>query len=138
MREVLEARAVLLNEHAATREEAVERCGRLLVEIGAAAEPYIASMLERERSISTYVGEQVAIPHGLNREAVLRDAVCVVRFPGGVDWEGERVSLCVGIAARGDGHVALLAELAEILLYPERARALREAVDVETVLKELA
>ncbi|WP_157247368.1 PTS sugar transporter subunit IIA [Nonomuraea typhae] len=138
MREVLEARAVLLNERAATREEAVERCGRLLVEVGAAAEPYIGAMLERERSISTYVGEGVAIPHGLSREHVLRDAICYVRFPDGLDWDGERVSVCVGIAARGDGHVALLAELAEILLDPDRARALREAADAESVLKELS
>ncbi|NUR93493.1 MAG: PTS sugar transporter subunit IIA [Nonomuraea sp.] len=137
MREVLERRAVLLEEVAATREEAIERCGRVLVEVGAVGEPYIGAMLERERSISTYVGEGVAIPHGLSRDEVLRDAICVVRFPAGVDWDGERVSVCVGIAARGDGHVALLAELAEVLLDPERARRLREAADVETVLKEL-
>lgn len=138
MRDVLEPRAVLLWESAATREEAVERCGRLLADVGAVAEPYIQAMLERERSISTYVGEGVAIPHGVSREHVLRDAICVVRFPGGLDWDGERVTLCVGIAARGDGHVALLARLAEILLDPGRARTLREAADVETVLKELS
>lgn len=138
MRDVLERRAVLLHEHADSREEAIRRCGLLLVETGAVAEPYVEAMLERERSISTYVGEGVAIPHGVSREAILRDAICVVRFPDGVDWDGERVTLCVGIAARGDGHVALLAELAEILLDPERARTLREAGEVETVMKELS
>ncbi|MEV0586789.1 PTS sugar transporter subunit IIA [Nonomuraea sp. NPDC050310] len=137
MREVLEPRAVLLNESAATRDEAIVRCGEVLVEIGAVAPPYVQAMIERERSISTYVGEQVAIPHGVSKEHVLRDALCVLRFPAGIDWDGERVTLCVGIAARGDGHVALLAELAEVLLDPERARTLREATDVDTVLKEL-
>ncbi|MFI6393559.1 PTS sugar transporter subunit IIA [Nonomuraea sp. NPDC050547] len=137
MREVLEARAVLLREKAATREEAVARCGEVLVEAGAVARPYVEAMLERERSISTYVGEGVAIPHGMSKEHVLRDAICVLRFPAGIDWDGERVTLCVGIAAKGDGHVALLAELAEILLDPDRARRLREAPDVETVMKEL-
>ncbi|WP_084958664.1 PTS sugar transporter subunit IIA [Thermoactinospora rubra] len=137
MLDVLDRRAVLLHERAADREEAIRRCGRVLVETGAVAEPYIQAMLERERSISTYVGEGVAIPHGVSREHVLRDAICVVRFPEGLDWDGERVTVCVGIAARGDGHVALLAQLAEILLDPERARALREATDVDTVIKEL-
>lgn len=140
MREgLLDPRAVLLHESAASREEAVRRCGRVLVEVGAVAEPYVAAMLERERSISTYVGEGVAIPHGTaaSKRDVARDALCVVRFPGGVDWDGERVTLCVGIAAAGDGHVPLLAALAEILLDPDRARALREATEVDDVLKEL-
>ncbi|MFI6481063.1 PTS sugar transporter subunit IIA [Nonomuraea sp. NPDC050663] len=136
MREVLQARAVRLGERAATREEAIARCGQVLVEIGAVAQPDVAAMLERERSISTYVGEGVAIPHGTSKEHVTRDAICVLRFPDGIDWDGEHVVVCVGIAARGDGHVALLAELAEILLDPERARALREATDVDAVMKE--
>ncbi|NUO96890.1 MAG: PTS sugar transporter subunit IIA [Nonomuraea sp.] len=140
MREdLLDPRAVLLHESAASREEAVRRCGRVLVDVGAVAEPYVAAMLERERSISTYVGEGVAIPHGTaaSKQDVARDAICVVRFPHGVDWDGERVTLCVGIAAAGDGHVPLLAALADILLDPDRARALREATEVDDMLKEL-
>ncbi|MEU1393904.1 PTS sugar transporter subunit IIA [Nonomuraea sp. NPDC048881] len=140
MREdLLDARAILLHESAASREEAVRRCGRVLVEVGAVAEPYVEAMLERERTISTYVGEGVAVPHGTaaSKRDVTRDAICVVRFPGGIDWDGERVTLCVGIAAAGDGHVPLLAALAEILLDPDRARALREATEPGQVLKEL-
>ncbi|SEH03317.1 PTS system, mannitol-specific IIA component [Nonomuraea solani] len=137
--DLLDPRAVLLNESAPDRDAAIRRCGRALIEVGAVAEPYVTAMLERERTISTYVGEGVAIPHGTNtsKEAVLRDAICVVRFPDGVDWDGERVTLCVGIAAKGDGHVPLLAALAEILLDPDRARTLREATEVSQVMKEL-
>lgn len=137
--DLLDPRAVLLHESAADRDAAIRRCGRALVEIGAVAEPYVEAMLERERTISTYVGEGVAIPHGTAaaKEDVKRDAICVVRFPGGVDWDGEQVTLCVGIAAKGNGHVPLLAELAEILLDPDRARTLREATEVSQILKEL-
>ncbi|MBN6058475.1 PTS sugar transporter subunit IIA [Nonomuraea sp. RK-328] len=135
----LDPRAVLLHESAADRDEAIRRCGRVLVEVGAAAEPYIDAMLERERTISTYVGEGVAIPHGTAaaKQVVTHDAICVVRFPGGVDWDGEQVTVCVGIAARGEGHVPLLAALAEILLDPDRAAALREATQVDDVVKAL-
>ncbi|MFG2074160.1 PTS sugar transporter subunit IIA [Nonomuraea maritima] len=137
--DLLDPRAVLLHESAADRDAAIRRCGRALVEIGAVAESYVEAMLERERTISTYVGEGVAIPHGTAaaKEDVERDAICVVRFPGGVDWDGEQVTLCVGIAAKGNGHVPLLAELAEILLDPDRARTLREATEVSQILKEL-
>ena len=136
---LLDPRAVLLHEHAADRDEAIRRCGRALVDVGAVAEPYIEAMLEREQTISTYVGEGVAIPHGTAaaKEVVRHDAICVVRFPDGVDWGGEPVTLCVGIAAKDDGHVQLLAALADILLDPERARTLREATEVGQVMKEL-
>ncbi|WP_308016168.1 PTS sugar transporter subunit IIA [Nonomuraea aurantiaca] len=137
--DLLDPRAVLLHESAADRDEAIRRCGRALVDVGAVAEPYIDAMLEREQTISTYVGEGVAIPHGTAaaKEVVRHDAICVVRFPDGVDWGGEPVTLCVGIAAKNDGHVRLLAALADILLDPERARALREATEVGQVMKEL-
>ncbi|MEV5555234.1 PTS sugar transporter subunit IIA [Nonomuraea wenchangensis] len=140
MREdLLDPRAVLLHERAPDREAAIRRCGRALVEVGAVAEPYVAAMLEREQSISTYVGEEVAIPHGTNasKDDILRDALCFIRFPDGVDWDGERVTVCVGIAAREGGHVPLLAALAEILMDPDRARTLREATEVAQVMKEL-
>jgi mannitol PTS system EIIA component len=137
---VLEARAVLLGQHAAGRDEAVRACGRLLVETGAVEEPYIDAMLARERDISTYVGEGVAIPHATHagRKAVNRDALAVVGFAEPVAWEGGPVSVCVAIAARGDAHMAVLSQLAEILLDPPSARALREAKDPETVLRLLA
>jgi PTS system mannitol-specific IIA component len=136
---LLEPRAVRLGEHVADRAAAVRRCGELLVETGAVKPEYIDAMLERERDISTYVGEGVAIPHATlaGKEAVLRDALAVVGLAEPVDWDGQPVSVCVAIAARGDGHLAILAELAEILLDPDRARALREADSVDEVLRLL-
>jgi PTS system mannitol-specific IIA component len=136
---LLERRAVRLTEHAADRQEAVRRCGETLVEIGAVRPAYTETMLDRERSISTYVGEGVAIPHGTleGKLAVLRDALAVLRFPDGVDWGGQPVYVCVAIAAQGDGHIALLSQLAEILLDPDRARALREATEIDEVLRLL-
>lgn len=137
---LLERRAVRLQEQAGDRIAAIRRCGEVLVEIGAVTEEYVAAMLERERSVSTYVGEGVAIPHGTlaSKEAVRRDALAVLRFPDGVDWDGAPVTICVAIAARGDGHVELLAALAQILLDPDSARALREATEIDDVLRLLA
>ena len=136
---LLRPEAVRLREHAADRSDAVRRCGHVLVETGAVESGYIDAMLERERDISTYVGEGVAIPHATlaGKRAVLRDALAVVSFAEPVDWDGSPVSVCVAIAARGDGHLAILAELAEILLDPERAAALRAAHDVDQVLRLL-
>jgi PTS system mannitol-specific IIA component len=135
----LDPRAIRLDATASSRQDAIAQCGRTLAEIGAVEAAYIDSMLEREGSISTYVGEGVAIPHGTltGKDSVHHDAICVLRFPEGVDWDGERVDVCVGIAARGDGHVRLLSELAQILLDPDLARQLREATETDAVLRLL-
>jgi mannitol PTS system EIIA component len=137
--ELLDRTAVRLDATAADRDDAIRQCGEALVRAGAVDPAYVDTMVERERSVSTYMGEGVAIPHGTldGKEAVRHDAVSFLRFPGGVDWDGNEVVLCIGIAARGDGHVHLLAELAQILMDPERARALRESDDVDEVVRIL-
>jgi PTS system mannitol-specific IIA component len=135
---VLQRQAIRLTERAGDRDEAIRRCGQTLVDIGAVAPPYIHAMLARERSISTYVGYGVAIPHATEAGPdVLRDAIAVLRFPDGVDWGGFPVTVCVAIAARGNRHVALLAELAHILLDADRARTLRETDDIDQIFRLL-
>ncbi len=135
----LDPRAIRPAASAADRDDAIRQCGEALLAVGAVESAYIDTMLERERSISTYVGEGVAIPHGTlaAKDAVRHDAISVVRFPAGVDWDGDQVTVCIGIAAKGDGHVRLLAELAQILMDPDQARALREATEVAEVIRLL-
>jgi mannitol PTS system EIIA component len=136
---LLQPKAIRLTVAAADKADAIQRCGQALVDVGAVDPAYVDSMQERERTISTYVGEGVAIPHGTlsGKDAVHRDALSFLRFPDGVDWDGNQVTVAIGIAARGDGHLDILAELAEILLDPDRAAALRAASDPETVLRLL-
>jgi PTS system mannitol-specific IIA component len=137
--ELLARDAIRLGERAGSREEAIRRCGAVLVETGAVAPAYVEAMLERERSVSTYIGEGVAIPHGTldSKETVARDALAVLSFPDGVDWGGEDVRVCVAIAAAGDGHVDILAALAEVLMDPGQAARLRAATDADEILNLL-
>ena len=138
--DVLGREGVRLGRSATDKHDAVRQCGELLVEIGAVAAPYADAMHERERSISTYVGEGIAIPHGTDesRVHVLRTALAVITFPDGVDWDGGRVFACVAIAASGSEHVALLSALADVLLDPDQAAALRSATTADEVLTLLA
>jgi PTS system mannitol-specific IIA component len=126
--------AVRVAEPAVDRIAAVHCCADVLEEIEAVQPAYRAAMLARERTTSTYMGAGVAIPQGAG-VLVRRDALAVLRFPRGVDWAGHRVIVCVAIAARGDGHVELLTVLAEILLDPYRAEALRSAEKPEDILR---
>jgi PTS system mannitol-specific IIA component len=134
--DLLTPTAVRLGQEAADFNDAIRQVGAVLVAVGAVSPSYVDSMLEREQSISTFIGEGVAIPHGTlsGKDSVLRDALAVVQFPHGVDWHGDRAELCIGIAAVGDGHVGILAQLAELLMDEDRAAALRQATTPEEVV----
>ena len=133
---LLDPSRIVLDGVAADKTEAVRQAGELLVAAGAVTADYVASMLEREESISTYMGEGVAIPHGTNagRESVHGDALTVTRYPAGVDWGNGRAEVVIGIAAVGDGHLPVLAALAQVLVDPEKAAELRAVTSVEQVL----
>jgi len=84
--ELLDRRAVRLDATATGRDDAIRQCGEALVTAGAVDPSYVDTMLQRERSVSTYVGEGVAIPHGTldGKDSVRHDAVSLVRIPDGV------------------------------------------------------
>ncbi len=135
----LSVEAVRLGRTASDKVDAVQQTGEVLLEIGAVDDPYIKAMHERERSMSTYIGEGVAIPHGTDesRAHVQRTDLSFLQFPEGVDWDGEEVKVCIGIAALGDEHVGVLAALARILIVPEQAEQLRNASSADDVVRLL-
>ncbi|BDZ47009.1 PTS sugar transporter subunit IIA [Naasia aerilata] len=135
--ELLGESSIRLGLTADDRFDAVRQCGEALVASGAVTETYVEAMLEREHSVSTYIGEGVAIPHGTlaGKDSVSRSAMVVLGFPDGVDWAGQRAQVCIGIAAPAGGHVALVARLAEILLDPDLAARLRAARRPEEITK---
>jgi PTS system mannitol-specific IIA component/phosphocarrier protein FPr len=136
---VLVREAIRLAQHATDKWDALRQSGALLEELGAVEVGYAAAILERESQISTYMGEGVAIPHGTDqsRALVRRTALGFLQYPDGVDWDGEIVYLCIPIAASGDEHVGVLSALAEVLVEPDAATALREATDVDEILTRL-
>lgn len=139
MAALLPREGIRLGLQASDRFDAVRRSGEVLVEIGAVEPPYVDAMLERERSISTSMGEGFAIPHGTDesRRWIRETMLSFLQFPDGVAWDDDEVIVCVGIAAVGDEHVGVLANLARVLVVPEQAARLRSAERIEDVLSVL-
>jgi PTS system mannitol-specific IIA component len=137
---LLELRGIQLDAAARGAEEAIRVAGQRLVDIGAVDPSYVDAMLEREQSVSTVMGEGVAIPHGTNESkgAVKRNALSFIRFPDGVDWNGKPVTIAIGIAAQGNDHVGILSKLAMILVDPDKAEQLRNTTDAGQVLELLS
>ncbi len=138
---VLTQEGVRLGLVAEDKADALRQSGEVLVEIGAAEPPYADAIFEREESVSTYLGEGVAIPHGTNesREFINEARIAYLQFPEGVDWGGGNiVYACIPIASASEEHVEVLASLAQVLMVPESAEKLRNASAVEDVLSLLA
>ena len=137
---VLPREAVRLGLTAGSKEDAILATGRILEELGAVENGYANAMLEREQSMSTSIGEGFAIPHGTDesRTLIRRTALSFAQFPAGVDWETDRVFVCVGIAARDDAHLEILARLADIIIQSDLASQLRSAADEDVILSILA
>jgi len=137
---LLDERSVNFTAAAAGRDEAIVLAGEALVAAGAVEPGYVVTMLERELSVPTYIGEGVAIPHGTlaGKELVHRDTLSFVRSPDGVDWGGQTATIAIGIAAKGDGHVELLSRLAVLLLDADTAAALRDVTDLDALRTLLA
>jgi phosphocarrier protein FPr len=131
---------ISLNANANSKEEATRMAGHLLVRGGYVSESYIDGMLAREKSMSTYIGNGVAIPHGQFDDLTLvyRTGISVLQIRDGVTWEDdEKAYLIIGIASNSDDHINILANLAEAIEDPETAKLLAETSEVSVVLDHL-
>lgn len=115
-REILTAGQVRVHTTGATRDQAMREAADILEAAGAVTPSYFAAMQQREAAVSTYMGNELAIPHGTNdaKDAIVASALSVVRYDGGVDWDGEPVTFVIGIAGRGDEHLEILSRIAMI------------------------
>lgn len=131
--------SVVLDAAGDSREDAITRAGRLLVEAGAVDASYVDAMHERERSVSTYMGNLLALPHGTNeaKSAIRRTAISFVRYPAGVTWKGKDVRFVIGVAAVGDDHLKLLARIAEVFVDREQVARLESATSPAEVMAVL-
>lgn len=111
---VLTLGQVRIHSGSATQAAALQEATDILVAAGAVTPAYVDAMHQREATVSTYMGNGLAIPHGTNetKDAILGSALSVVRYDGGVDWAGEPATFVVGIAGRGDEHLEILSQIA--------------------------
>lgn len=114
----IEPANILLGAQAESKEQAIRQVAELLVRSGFIEPGYADSMLGRERVANTYLGQGIAIPHGLpkDRGLINRTGIAVLQVPAGVSWQpGDAVRLVVGIAAKSDEHIDVLGKLTDLL-----------------------
>lgn len=138
--EILSLNRIRINVTAIDKMSAIRQAGELLVDGGCVTPAYVEGMLAREKTMSTYLDNGVAIPHGQydNREDILQTGISVLQVPQGVEWEpGEMTYLVVGIAASGDEHIDVLIRLSEVVEDKEATDQLIKASDPALIFQAL-
>ena len=134
---ILTADSIVLGGKAADRDAAIDEAGGLLIATGKVEDAYLAAMHERESSVSTFMGNGLAIPHGTNeaKSAIHSSAVSLVRYDEEIDWNGKPVRFVIGIAGAGGEHLELLQKIAKVFSDKEAVARLEQAGSAEEVLE---
>jgi mannitol/fructose-specific phosphotransferase system IIA component len=132
---ILSKDRIALQASATDRTDAIRKAGELLVKSGCVMPEYVDGMLKRETTMSTYLGSGVYE----NRDHVLQTGISVLQLAQGVEWDegGEPAFLVIGIAASGEEHVGVLANLAEAVEDEAVLQELIHTTDPEVILKHL-
>ncbi|POH57055.1 PTS mannitol transporter subunit IICBA [Arthrobacter glacialis] len=133
---ILARESVILKGTATTRDGAIDESGALLLARGAVDAVYVRAMHEREESVSTYMGNFLAIPHGTNEAKgnIISSAVSVIHYPNGIDWNGKPVKFVVGVAGVNNEHLAILSSIARVFTDKDQVARLENATSVDEVL----
>lgn len=133
---VLVPAGILLGQTAASKEEAIRKAGEQLHALGYVDAGYIPAMLERENTVTTYMGMGVAIPHGTSQAKgeVKKTGIVLLQYPNGVSFGDEDAQLVFGIAGIGEEHMDLLVKIGTLMEDEDKLELVKTSTDVNQVL----
>ena len=137
----LDPSAVRLGAKAADKTDAIRQVGQILIAAGFIEPGYVDSLLAREKVANTFLGNGIAIPHGVpkDRGLIKNTGVAVLQVPEGVEWNpGDRVYLVVGIAAKSDEHLQILTNLTDVLGDSDEAARLARTANAADIAQRLS
>ena len=109
---------IQLNIQFDNKYDAIKEAGKILLNRDCIEPEYIDAMIEREDKVSVYIGNGVAIPHGIEatKKFVNKAGIAIVTLPDGVDWgNGNMVRIAIGIAGKENEHIEILSSIAILL-----------------------
>ena len=117
------------------------RSGKLLVDGGYVNSNYVSAMLDRDKELSVYMGNFIAIPHGTDsaKKEVLKTGVVIVQVPRGVNFGTEEnpklATMLFGIAGIEDEHLDLIQKISIFCADVDNVVKLADAQTVEEIAK---
>ena len=95
MKNILPIENIFLNLPVMQKEEAIYTAAEVLRKGGYVTEAYYEAMLLKEKECETYIGNGVAIPHGISHseQEILHSGIAVLQFRTPIDYHGNAVHL---------------------------------------------
>ena len=131
----LMSKLVLFNQTKASKKEAIEQIGNLLFENKLVKKEYVKSMHLRDQEVSVYIGNNVAIPHGTSesQKYIIKNGVGIAIYPEGIKWNKHKVNIVIGIAAKGQDHIKIIAQLGSCLSDKENVKKIISAKNIKAL-----
>ncbi|MFC0277044.1 PTS sugar transporter subunit IIA [Enterococcus devriesei] len=128
---------VEFKQESVSKEQAIKEAGRVLLKNNLIEEQYIESMLEKEKSDITYIGNGIAIPHGMNeaKKYVKKSGISVIHYPNGIQYDENKAYLIIGIAGGDNDHLEILQDLAVKLSDEDYVDTLVKASNMDKFLE---
>ena len=137
---ILSEENIALNVKVKDKEEAIRYAGKILMENAYTTPKYIEHMLERQRRFSVYIGNHLAIPHGIESSdsEIYTSGLSVVQVPEGVDFgDGNIAYVVIGIAGKDGTHLNMLSNIALICAEEENIEKMRRAENKQEIMEIL-
>lgn len=134
---ILRKENIVLGLTSTSKEDAINKAGEMLAAAGYVKHDYIPAMHEREKVASTYIGNGVAIPHGVGeaKKQIQTSGIVVLQYPNGVEFEGGTAYLVIGIAGAGGEHLQILTKIAETIEDEATVQHLAKVTDAEEIYR---
>lgn len=140
---VLTKENIKLNIEVKDKKEAITCAGSILVENGYVEPKYIESMMKREITLSTYLGNFVAIPHGEEGSGkyINKPGISLVTLKNEVNFSDDNdykpVRILFGISSKTDEHLEILSKIAIYISEEKNISKLLDLNTSEEALREL-
>ncbi len=118
-------------------ESAINKVGDLLVKSNYVNQAYVDAMHKRNTSLSVFLGNYLAVPHGEfeAKQHILHSGISVLFLPNGMDWQGNKVHFVVGLAGKGEEHMEILSNIAEVFQEEENVLSLVKNQSIDEIYK---
>lgn len=142
MKKIFTKDNIILNAEVHDKWDGIRACGQILVDQGYVKEAYLDDMFKREKEASVYVGNNVAIPHGISfsEDHIMQSGISFLQVPSGVEFENGTAYILIGIAGKDGEHIELLGKIAMICTDMDNIEKLKNAKDsceIEEIFQEL-
>lgn len=130
---------IILGASFKSKEEAIIACADIFIKNGYTEEQYKKDMIARDKDVSVYLGNGVALPHGLasSKKEIKHSGICFFQVPDGVDFDGNTAYLVIGVAGKGAEHTEILGKMGTILCQDGVVDQLRAATTREEIIRVL-